>query len=57
MSTWYERAEEELERDYAEGRMTLKEFNKAMRDLRMEMEDASAQAAQEAYDREMDRGW
>lgn len=57
MSTWYERAEEDLERDYAEGRMTLKEFNKAMRDLRMELEDSAAKAAQDAYDREMDRGW
>ena len=57
MSTLYERAEEELERDLEEGRMTLKEFNKAMRELRMEPEDSAARAAQDAYDRGMDRGW
>ena len=57
MSTWYERAEEELERDLEEGRLTLKEFNKSMRDLRMELEEEASRSAQEAYDREMDRGW
>jgi hypothetical protein len=57
MPNWYERAEQELERDLEEGRMTLKEFNKAMRELRMELEESAARASQEAYDREMDRGW
>jgi hypothetical protein len=57
MPNWYERAEQELERDLEEGRMTLKEFNKAMRELRMELEESAARASQEAYDREMYRGW
>lgn len=52
---WFDREEEILERDLAEGRITQQEFNAAMRDMRREMEDCAREAAQDEYDREM--GW
>jgi len=52
---WYEREEEVLERQMAEGLITQQEFNEAMRDMRSEMEDCAREAAQDAYEREMGR--
>ena len=53
MSRWFEREEESLERDLSEGRMTQKEFNDCIRDMRRELQESAHEAAQDAYDREM----
>lgn len=54
MASW-DREEEALERDLAEGLITQREFNAGIRDMRREMEDNAREAAQDAYDMEM--GW
>ena len=54
MTTWYEREEDSLVRDFNEGRISREEYNKAMRDLQREVRDAAHQEAQDAYDRVMD---
>lgn len=54
MNRWFDRAEEELERDLDEGRMTQAEFRVAMRDLRRELEDSANEAAERAYNREFE---
>lgn len=47
---WAERAEEELEEQYANGDLSQHEFNDALTDLRHELEDAAHESAQAAYD-------
>lgn len=47
---WYERAEQELEEEYASGHMTLAELQSAMRDLNAELRDAADQAGEDARD-------
>ena len=48
-----EREEEALEKQYNDGELTLKEFNKAMAELQAEYREAAHEAAQEAYNREL----
>jgi uncharacterized membrane protein len=47
---WYERAEDQLENELADGEITDKEFNDQMRDLNEEYEQCRNDAAQDAYD-------
>jgi len=54
MTDWYERAEQELEDDLSSGRISLTEYNAAMRELSREYQDAAHEAAEQAYDREME---
>jgi len=51
-SAW-DREEDQLQRDLDRGYITQKEFNKAMSDLRRDYRDAAQDAAQGAYDSEM----
>lgn len=55
MSTWYERAEDQIDREYADGLIDSKEYQQQMRDLRLEMEGEAEEAAHEAYDDAMGR--
>ncbi len=43
---WYDRAEKQIEEDYAAGDMTDKEYREAIRDLNDEHEQARWDAAQ-----------
>lgn len=38
---WYDKAEKEIEDDYEQGRITLKEYNDLMRDLRAEWRETN----------------
>jgi hypothetical protein len=55
MNTQFEREEDALVNDLNEGRITRDEFNKQMRELRLDMQAAAEEAAQRAYDEEMAR--
>ena len=50
MDRQFERAEDQLNEDLANGVYTLAEFNERMRDLGREYGDAVEEEAQEAYD-------
>ncbi len=50
-----EREEEFLEQQLDEGRITVKEFNAEMNELRMRYIAAKREKAQDAYDEEMER--
>lgn len=50
MPRWFDRAAEELEQDYAEGRIDYGEFHNQMRELQRELNDAAHEAAQDAYE-------
>jgi len=52
---WFEKAEQELEDEYAEGALSLPEFNEAMADLRRELQAEAEEAAVDAYDDVMHR--
>lgn len=54
MYSQIEREEEYLEKEYAEGRISLKEYNEQMRDLHREYRQSAQEAAQDAYIRELD---
>lgn len=56
MRTWYEKAEDQIDQELAEGLIDNKEYQRQMRDLRMEMEGEAEERAAEAYDRAMG-GW
>ncbi len=49
----FEREEDALCTEYNEGRITLAEYNKQMRDLQSEYRAQAQEAAQGAYDDEM----
>lgn len=49
MNTWYERAEEELENDLAEGLIDQQEYNRQVRDLRNELSAEAEDAAASTY--------
>lgn len=55
MRTWYERAEDEIDQELADGLIDSKEYQRQMRDLRLEMESEAEEAAREAYDEAMGR--
>ena len=49
--TQYEREEEQLERDLADGLISLAEFNKQVRDMQRDMRDEARSCAEEAAER------
>lgn len=51
----YDREEEQIGLDYDEGRISLKERDELLRELRQDYRWQAEEAAQEAYDREMNR--
>jgi hypothetical protein len=51
----YERDEDQIEQDYAEGRITLAERNQAMRELQADWRAGAEEAAERAYRDEFDR--
>lgn len=51
---WYEQEEDQLVEDLNNGLITREHFNQAMRELNREMRSMTEEAAQEAYDREME---
>lgn len=55
MNTQYEREEDHLVEQFNSGQITQKEYNEQMRDLQRDYRAQAQEAAQEAYDREMER--
>ena len=55
MLTRLEREEDALTEEYNNGDMSLSEYNQAMQELHREYRAYAEEAAQEAYDREMER--
>ncbi len=53
MRTWYERAEDEIDQQYADGLIDSKEYQHQMRELRAEMRSETEEAAREAYNNAM----
>lgn len=53
--TQLEREEDALEDVYNQGAISLSEYNKEMREIQSDYQFAAEQAAQEAYDAEMNR--
>lgn len=49
MTTWYEKAEDQIDRDLAEGLIDQKEYQAQMRDLRNELSAEAEDAAASAY--------
>jgi hypothetical protein len=49
MNRAYEREVEMLEADLADGSITMTEFNKAMRDLNMELRESAREVAENTY--------
>jgi hypothetical protein len=52
MNQW-EREEEQIEKDYADGLITNKEYREMMSELQRSWRAAAEDAAQDAYEREM----
>ena len=55
MQTWYEREEDNLVEQYNSGMITQAEYNKQMRELQREYAAQAREAAEDAYDNEMQR--
>lgn len=49
----FDREEQQLSDDYNAGLITREEYNRRMRELQRDYRDAAAEAAEQAYDREM----
>lgn len=49
MRTWYEKAEDEIDQQLADGLIDSKEYQRQMRDLRAEMRGEAEEAARDAY--------
>lgn len=47
---WFEKASEQLEKEYAEGKIDFGEYHNEMRELRRELDEAAREAAQDTYD-------
>lgn len=47
---WYERAMEQLDRDYEAGLIDFGELHNQQRELNRELRDAAEEAARDAYD-------
>ena len=47
---WYDKAQDELDRDYSEGLLNSAEYRQAMRDLNAEYEESRQEAARDAYE-------
>ena len=54
MSIWYEREEDQIQQDCADGLITNAEAAKRMRELQRDVRDAALESAQNAYDRELE---
>lgn len=52
----WDREEQEIERAYDDGEITLQERNKRLADLARDYRAAAREAAENAYDRELE-GW
>lgn len=50
MTSWMERAEQELEDELAKGYINQKDYNAGVRDIQCEYEQEREDAAQRAYD-------
>ena len=55
LSRQMQREQECLDRDLENGAIDIKEYNQQMRDIEADYRDAARDAADEAYDREMER--
>lgn len=55
IETQIEREERDIEERYARGDISLNEYNEEMRDLQRTYSGEAQEAAQDAYDREMER--
>lgn len=55
MSNWYDRACDQIERDFAEGVIDSKEYQQQMRELNDELRGEAQEAAEQAYNDTM--GW
>lgn len=53
--TQWEREEDQLDRDLAEGLVTPEEHRKQLRELQQDYRDSARGAAEDAYERELDR--
>lgn len=49
----FEREEDQLHQDYADGLIDLKELNQSINRLNREYRECAREAAEDAYDREM----
>lgn len=49
MPRWFDRAEEQIERDYEAGLIDSKEYQAQMRDLHAELREAAHDEAERAY--------
>jgi len=56
MRTWYEKAEDEIDQELADGIIDAKEYQRQMRQLRLEMQAEAEEAAERAYNDAMG-GW
>lgn len=50
MQSWFEREEDLLVDELNSGKITQKEFDNAMRDMRASIHDQARQAAEDAYE-------
>lgn len=50
MTTWYERAAQQIDDEHQQGITDTKEYHRQMRDLNQEYEDEARQAAKDKYD-------
>lgn len=53
MDQW-EREEDQVEKDYANGYISLQERNKHLLEIQRDYRDSARQAAHDAYERELD---
>ncbi|MER1969192.1 hypothetical protein [Castellaniella sp. GW247-6E4] len=49
MRTWYEKAEDEIDQQLADGLIDGREYQRQMRDLRAEMQSNAEEASRDAY--------
>lgn len=52
---WYDDAVSQLEDDFSLGQMDIETFNREMAELQREYPDAAQQAAERAYNEELDQ--
>ena len=47
---WYEKAQEQLDKDYAEGRIDYGTYHNEQRELNRDLREAAEEASRDAYD-------
>lgn len=57
MNSWYDKAQEEIQKDHDDGLMTDTEYRNAMRDLDREFRDYAQEEADHYFDSLMVRGY